>query len=640
MNRITIIRLAVLALFAISIILPFIPQNVFADSAWYSTNWSYRKTITVNGTVLGAQTNYQLLINVHYGSGTDNATDVFCNSKCTATFSDIRFANSVNTLLDYWTENSTESDKARFWVEFDSIPTAPNQATFYMYYGNPSATSSSNGTNTFIKFDDFEWGSSGDDIDASGGSVTWTISGANQAEISTDHAVSGTRSAKVIGSAGYYRMITALTASTNTYAIQYQLWKENASRNYIIHGDATTAIFTNINDTEDCYYRNAAGADIDTTYNVTADAWQIHEFRNIDFSNNTFDWYLEESCILNDGQQNTIGAYVNAIRFSDAAGGVGNDFYIDNFIVRNWRTIPPYIASWGSETGLGNLPQIQDIKVFEGFKNTGDWLFTIRYLNIFTPYYDTYDVRQYFVIRLLNLAGTEIARTSVPVWGNKVGCIYLSASQASVLNWGSAYTIQIYGTFTGNPYTAYTLNSADWIGVDLTRLDSWVITSAGVIGSYYSTQLTTNIATRGEVLNPDGATVFNIGIPGLMLVRPNLFQIYTGSGTASVPTYTQANRSDAYQTKIGTKATALLTNMGSFINTDGRTIGVILCILLMVIIGAFCFMPNHTMASNALTVPVLAIGIGLLLFDQALIAVIFLIGSALVLWQLVLNKGG
>jgi hypothetical protein len=68
-------------------------------------------------------------------------------------FSDLRFTSSDGvTLLDYWIESYTASSTATVWVENPSL-TSSN--TIYMYYGKSDATSLSNGTNTFVFFDDF-----------------------------------------------------------------------------------------------------------------------------------------------------------------------------------------------------------------------------------------------------------------------------------------------------------------------------------------------------------------------------------------------------------------------------------------------------------------------------------------------------
>jgi len=118
--------------------------------------WLYRKAHAINGTTAGAQTNYQMRIVVYYGSGTDSGESVYLNGKCRTDFGDIRFTASDGvTPLDYWMESYTVSSNAVFWVEVPSIPASPNTTTIYIYYGNSNATTTSNGVNTFVAFDDF-----------------------------------------------------------------------------------------------------------------------------------------------------------------------------------------------------------------------------------------------------------------------------------------------------------------------------------------------------------------------------------------------------------------------------------------------------------------------------------------------------
>lgn len=73
-----------------------------------------------------------------------------------ADYDDIRFTSSDGTtLIDHWLESKTNSSTADFWVEVPSIPASPDSTTIYMYYGNSGASTASNGTNTFVFFDDF-----------------------------------------------------------------------------------------------------------------------------------------------------------------------------------------------------------------------------------------------------------------------------------------------------------------------------------------------------------------------------------------------------------------------------------------------------------------------------------------------------
>lgn len=113
-----------------------------ARGAWLD-GWSRRVALTITRSLVGAQTDYQVRINITYD--TDMQQD----------FDDIRFTSSNGTaLLDYWIEVSTPSVSSTFWVEVSSIPASPDTITIYIYYGNPLVGSVSNGNNTFEVFDD------------------------------------------------------------------------------------------------------------------------------------------------------------------------------------------------------------------------------------------------------------------------------------------------------------------------------------------------------------------------------------------------------------------------------------------------------------------------------------------------------
>ena len=132
--------------------------NVTRIAGWLS-EWNYRKSHVIQN-ASGAGTNYQIRITVHYGAGTDSGEHVYLNEHCKTDFGDIRFADDDGTtLLDYWMEEKVDSEYAIFWVEVKDDLSSSN-ATIYIYYGNPSASTTSNGKNTFPFFDDVESGES------------------------------------------------------------------------------------------------------------------------------------------------------------------------------------------------------------------------------------------------------------------------------------------------------------------------------------------------------------------------------------------------------------------------------------------------------------------------------------------------
>jgi len=143
------------------------------------SGWSYRKSLTINGSSAGAVTDYQIRVKVHYGSGTDSGEDVYLNGMCRTDFGDIRFTDSGGvTELRYWMEEKVDGDYAVFWVKVPSIPASPGTAAIYIYYGKSDATTTSNGDATFEFFADFEACAVGDNGDCEGldhAEGTWIV---------------------------------------------------------------------------------------------------------------------------------------------------------------------------------------------------------------------------------------------------------------------------------------------------------------------------------------------------------------------------------------------------------------------------------------------------------------------------------
>ncbi|MCK4429271.1 MAG: DUF2341 domain-containing protein, partial [Candidatus Aenigmarchaeota archaeon] len=128
-----------------------------SEGSWsYSgyNNWSYRQEINISNTGENL-TNYQ--VKVVYNFSTE-----YSAGKINTTCKDIRFTyyNATadsETEIPFWVEtcNFLSSDNMTTWVNVTFLEDNTN-TTIYMYYGNPSASSASNGTNTFELFDDFE----------------------------------------------------------------------------------------------------------------------------------------------------------------------------------------------------------------------------------------------------------------------------------------------------------------------------------------------------------------------------------------------------------------------------------------------------------------------------------------------------
>jgi hypothetical protein len=173
--------------------------------AWL-TNWNYRKQVNITGSS-GAGTNYQIILKVGESSGA-SGYDFHLNGH-SANFpsgknqsGDLRFtASDGSTLLNFWVggvSGSSPNRVANVWVKV-SADLGSNQS-IYCYYGNSGASNASDGTNTFVFFDDFDgssldttkWDSTGS-ITVSGGVATINPTSANSG-IRTKNALGANQS--------------------------------------------------------------------------------------------------------------------------------------------------------------------------------------------------------------------------------------------------------------------------------------------------------------------------------------------------------------------------------------------------------------------------------------------------------------
>lgn len=133
---------------ALSFILFFITKSIVkADSCL--PGWKYKMNVDITnpGSLLE---DFQVLIEF-------NSASYVSAGKMNISGSDIRFMDNNNNLLSYWIVPKTfNTTVTQIWVKVSEIPNgAPN---IYMFYGNNSAYSNSNGNETFVFFDNFEEG--------------------------------------------------------------------------------------------------------------------------------------------------------------------------------------------------------------------------------------------------------------------------------------------------------------------------------------------------------------------------------------------------------------------------------------------------------------------------------------------------
>ena len=113
--------------------------------------YRYRVKIPVNATAAGAQTNFQMSLNIVKGTGTNVAGTIYLNNRSKNWPDDIRFTGSNGiTLLTFWREESDATDGV-WWVKVPSIP-ASGKVNVYLYYGKSGGSDTSDGYDTMNYF--------------------------------------------------------------------------------------------------------------------------------------------------------------------------------------------------------------------------------------------------------------------------------------------------------------------------------------------------------------------------------------------------------------------------------------------------------------------------------------------------------
>jgi hypothetical protein len=318
------------------------------------TGYTYRKLVTVTN----ESADYQTWVLV--GKTSDAiGEDVDCDGKCLDNMYDVRWTDANGTELKFWRESVVDSGGTKLG-KFAVKNTAVPDTTLYMYYGNAGASDASNGANTFIQFEDFEWGSNGDPLDDNGGSVTWTIDLGTIDDISTVQKFGGTRAARLGGNgAAGARITTPVTASDNI-AIRFRLYKETAvDRFNFAHGDGTNLLyaFIGLSAAENIMWFDGA-SNQDTGADITPDDWELIELSNFVWAAPTVDIYLNDANISDDTDISYLTAtYGDQVMFNTADVNSSRDCWIDDVIVRKWAATEPSFAFGGEETESAWIPK-------------------------------------------------------------------------------------------------------------------------------------------------------------------------------------------------------------------------------------------------------------------------------------------
>jgi hypothetical protein len=154
----------------------FLCATSMAYSSTIPSGYAYCKTHQIIGSPDGGLTDYQIKIVAHNGPGTDTGQDVFLNGSSQSWPYDIRFTDPANSPYPFWIE-SYDADTATIWVKIDSIPAYPGTKTVNLYYGRSDDQGASDGSGTFLAFDDFHTNRIGtywDETYSADGAWAWT----------------------------------------------------------------------------------------------------------------------------------------------------------------------------------------------------------------------------------------------------------------------------------------------------------------------------------------------------------------------------------------------------------------------------------------------------------------------------------
>jgi len=273
------------------------------------------------------------------------------------------------------------------------------------------------------------------------------------------------------------------------------------------------------------------------------------------------------------------------------------------------------------------LINVEDVNVFTNLYETGDMLFAIQYSNTYVPLYPLDSVQSYFAFQLRDTDGTTlISQVTCSAWGDpKPSEIYLSADAASPLDYGSAYMVVLEGIHLNeSPSANYTLTNEDWRGSDLSRLDEWVINLAQVIEDEYG--ITMLVASgRDNILNEDGGVVFLVGMPSLIHVRPDLFEV----GVAEMEDYATDSYSfdsvTVYSTEVGETITAAVEATADVVGIE-EPVNVARVLVLILGIGLAGLVVklggDWTVAFLLVAIPVIIAGTQFRIYPFAFIATI------------------
>ena len=313
-------------------------------------------------------------------SSVDSGNTVYLNGKCESDFDDIRFTDDDgSTELDYWRGDYVASDTADFWVKVsDSLDT---DQTIYLYYGNPSAQTTSDGESTFIVWDDFDTDYTAGNSPKSSRYWQWeNIDGSDILEVQNNPSGRDDMGLKFFEEdADVSRLYSNWTDITSLPSVAVHFWFYWDARgdqcevyiyntapppdnwNPLIQTRSESATSWNwvSRDKSDGNFKY-----LDPAFVPSLDSWYELEFRMVNDSHSLGSMNLTVAETNHRGYLYNNGSTgFNEMRITPDIDSGGDDFYFDNFFVRKYIPSEPQHAEWGAE----EEPAIEDVEYGESW---------------------------------------------------------------------------------------------------------------------------------------------------------------------------------------------------------------------------------------------------------------------------------
>ena len=330
-NRIQILK--ILSISLVICLLGFISTpELWAE--WYSPDWSYRVPITITSS--NDLSSYQMEIPVNYTPNMQSS------------FGDIRFTSFDGvTEISQWLENRTYSGSADFWTKIPQIQSGATK--IYMYYGNSSAASSSNGKSTFSFYDGFDDRPTGQNPPSG-----WSQKNLTKGDFTVKAIGRGTTSSKsaelhqtASGVCYYddYRAHIGIGTQTDNFCWEFyaRASQTNDKTYQRMTDEANEKVMVTLAFGENGQIRYYDGSWHDLRA-YSSDLWYKIKIYNFDFANHQFDVDINDINEATNAQFEENGNRITHITFQGNPSYPGSKAYYDDIRIRDYVFLEPTMA--------------------------------------------------------------------------------------------------------------------------------------------------------------------------------------------------------------------------------------------------------------------------------------------------------